>query len=181
MKTHALLRGLRVTLTKTELQALLGLARYGADQLANGGYFYLPKRQETAAPDVIRGLELGLVSLQWKQAEAQEKRDRPKREAARRASREHHADVDGYSVIGTLGDWTDISDDPDFPRWADLHDPGTEPREQVEIRRSVWRILLTRGSTVSGDLEVLLGDCTQTADRDEIEELARRIIARHGK
>lgn len=179
MKTYALLSGLRVTLTKTELQALLGLARYGADQLASGGHYYLPKRQEAVAPDVIDGLELGLTALRFKQAEAQARRDRPKREAARRAAREHHAEVDGYSVIGILGDWTDISESPDYRLWADLHHPDTVPREQGEVRRGVWRVFLSRGSGASDDLEVLLSDCTETAERAEIEELARRIITRH--
>lgn len=34
MKTQAMTSGLRVTLSKTELEALLTLARYGAEQLA---------------------------------------------------------------------------------------------------------------------------------------------------
>ena len=150
MKTNALMRGLRVTLSKTELQALLGLARYGADQLASGGLYYLPRRQEAVVPDVIHGLELGLAALRSKQAEAQARRDRPRIEAERRMAREHHADVDGYSVLGFLGDWTDISESPDYRQWTDLWHPDTVPREQGEIRRGVWRIFLSRGSSASG-------------------------------
>ncbi|MBB5707321.1 hypothetical protein [Sphingopyxis panaciterrulae] len=182
MKTHAMLRGLRVTLTKTELQALLNLTRYGAGQIAsNSSFNYLPKRQEGVADDVINGLELGLASLRAKQAEARFRREQPKREAEQRAARTHHAEIDGYYVIGFLGDWTDISEDPDQRQWADLLHEDTVPREQGEVRRGVWRIFLSRGSSASDDLDVLPSDCTETAEREEIEELARRIIARHGK
>ncbi|OUC53022.1 MULTISPECIES: hypothetical protein [Sphingomonadaceae] len=180
MKTHAMASGLRVTLSKTELQALLKLAQYGAEQIAAARHHYiLPQRQEAVAADVIQGLERGLVSVQWKQAEAKARREAPKREAERRAAREHHARIDGYAVWGMLGDWTDISDDPDRRQWADMFHPDTRPREQGEVRRNVWRIFISKGSAALDDLVVLSGDCTMTADRDEIEPLARRIIARH--
>ena len=179
MKTSAMVSGLRVTLTKTDLQALLNLARYGADQLASDGARYLPKRQEAVAGDLISGLELGLAALRYKQAEAKARREEPKREAERRAARTHHATIDGYSVMGFLGDWTDMSEDPDYHQWADMFHPDTEPREQGEIRRNVWRVHVSRGSAAAGDLEVFLSDCTHTADRKEIKELARQIIARN--
>lgn len=169
--------GLRVTLTKTELQALLHLARYGADQIASGRHYHLPKRQETVAADVIQGLERGLASLQGKQAKA--RRETPKREAERRAAREYHARIDGYTVWGMLGDWTDVADDPDHRQWADMYHPDTKPREQGEIRRNVWRIFISKGSAASDELVVLTGDCTHSADRREVEDLARRIIAKH--
>lgn len=182
MKTHAMTSGLRITLSKTELQALLTLARYGAEQLAaTREHYTVPKREETVVPDIIKGLDDGLTSLRWKQAEARERRDAPRREAERRAAREHHAMVDGHTVWATLGDWTDVSDDPDERRWADLLMPGTEPREQAELRRNVWRIFVTKGSAASDDFTVFPGDCTETADRGEIEQLARRIIAKHRK
>ena len=180
MKTHALASGLRVTLSKTELQALLALARYGAEQIAAAHHSYIvPKRQEAVAAGVIQGLEQGLSSVRWKQAEAKARRDAPKREAARRAAREHYAVIDGYNVWGMLGDWTDLADDPDRRQWADLFNPLTEAREQAEVRRNVWRIYISKGSAAADDLIVYPGDCTQTADRGEIGELARRIIAQH--
>lgn len=180
MKSHAMQSGLRVTLTKTELQALLNLARYGADQIAAARHYYLmPKRQEAVAAHVIQGLEQGLASVQWKQAEAKARREQPKREAERRAAREHHTQIDGYTVWGMLGDWTDVSDDPDRHQWADMYRPDVQPREQGEIRRNVWRIFISKGSAALDDLVVLASDCTQTADRQEIEVLARRIIAQH--
>jgi len=180
MKTHAMASGLRVTLTKTELQALLALARYGVEQIAAAHHSYIvPKRQEALAADVIKGLEQGLSSVRWKQAEAKARRDAPKREAERRAAREHHAQIDGYTVWGMLSDWTDLSDDPDRHQWADLLNPLTEAREQAEIRHNVWRIFISKGSAAADDLIVYPGDCTQTADRQEIEVLARRIIAQH--
>ena len=144
-------------------------------------YYIVPKRQEAVAPDIIKGLEDGLASLRWKQAEARERRDAPRREAERRAEREHHAVVDGFTVFGTLGDWTDLSDHPDERRWADMFMPGTEPREQAELRRNVWRIYVSKGSAASDDFTVFPGDCTETADRGEIEHLARRIIAKYQK
>jgi hypothetical protein len=61
---------------------------------------------------------------------------------------------------------------------VDVFDPTVEC-EQGEIRRGVWRIFVSRGSAASDDLEAFLSDCTETAEREEIEELARRIIARH--
>lgn len=182
MKTHATTSGLRVTLSKTELQALLTLARYGADQLAAArDYYIVPKRQEAVAPDIIKGLEDGLVSLRWKQAEARERREAPRREAERRAAREHHAQIDGFTILGDLGDWTDVSDDPDQRRWADMFHPDTQPRPQGEIRRNVWRVFISRGGAALDDLIVFPGDCTETADRYEIEQLARRIIAKYQK
>lgn len=178
MKTHPMASGLRITLTKTELQALLNLARYGAEQIAAARHYYImPKRQEAIAADVVQGLEQGLASVQWKQAEAKA-REQPKREAERRAAREHHVQIDGYTVWGMLGDWTDVSEDPDHRRWADMFNPQTIPR-QGEIRRNVWRIFVSKGSAASDDLLVLPCDCTQTADREEIEVLARGIIAQH--
>lgn len=180
MKTHAMASGLRVTLNKTELQALLALARYAAEQIAAADHNYImPKRQEAVAADVIQGLELGLASVRWKQAEAKARREEPKREAERRAAREHHAVVDGHTVWGVLGDWTDLSENPDRRQWADLFHPDTEPRPQGEIRRHAWRIYISKGSAAADDLIVYPGDCTQTADRREIDELAQRIIAQH--
>lgn len=180
MKTQAMASGLRVTLSKTELQALLKLARYGAEQITAARHSYLlSQRQEAVASDVIDGLERGLASVQWKQAEAKARREAPKREAERRAAREHHARIDGYAVWGMLGDWTDVSDDPDRRQWADMFNPDTKPREQGEVRRNVWRIFISKGSAALDDLVVLSGDCTTTADRGEIEQLARAIIARH--
>ncbi|TAJ74160.1 MAG: hypothetical protein EPO45_17330 [Sphingobium sp.] len=182
MKTHPMASGLRVTLTKTELQALLKLAQFAVNQFPAARHYYiLPQRQVDLAEDVIKGLELGLTSVQYKQAEAKARREAPKREAERRAAREHHAMIDGYTVWGTLGDWADLSDDPDERRWADLANPHTEPRDQGEIRRQVWRIFISKGSAASDDFTVFPGDCTETADRREIEQLARRIIAKHQK
>jgi hypothetical protein len=104
MKTHEMTSGIRITLSKTELQALLTLARYGAAQIAAArDYDIVPERQGAVAADVIQGLELGLASVRWKQAEAKSRREAPKREAERRATREHHALIDGYTVWGTLG------------------------------------------------------------------------------
>lgn len=179
MKTHALVSGLRVTLTQTELQALLHLARYGADQVANGHHHLLSRRQEAVATDVIQDLERGLASLQWKQTEAKVRREAPKREAERRAARAYRAQIDGHTVWGMLGDWTDVSDDPDRRQWADMYHPDTKPHEQGEIRRNVWRIFISKGSAASDELVVLPGDCTYSADRQEAEDLARRIIAKH--
>ena len=180
MKTQAMTSGLRITLSKTELQALLNLARYGADQLATTGHYYiLPRRQEAVAYDVVHGLEIGLASLQWKQAEAKARREAPKREAEHRATREHHAVIDGYTVWAYLSDWTDLSDDPDRRQWADMFHPDTTPREQGELRHNVWRIFLSKGRASSDDLVLLPGDCTDTSDRQEIEHLARKIIAKH--
>lgn len=180
MKTHPMASGLRVTLTKTELQALLKLARFAVDQLPSARHYYiLPQRQVDLAADVIKGLEGGLASVQFKQAEAKARREAPKREAERRAAREHHALIDGYTVWATLGDWTDVSDDPDRHQWADMYRPDVQPREQGEIRRNVWRIFISKGSAALDDLVVLPGDCTLTADRQEIEVLAGRIIAQH--
>lgn len=173
MKSRALTAGLRITLSKTELKTLLTLARHGADDER----CYLPARQKATVEELIHGLQSGLAEVRWKQAEAKARREAPKREAERRAAREHHAEIDGYSVIGMLGDWTDISDDPDRRQWADMYHPDTHPREQGEIRRNVWRIFLSRGRASSDDFSVLPGDCTMTADREEIAILARRIIA----
>jgi len=178
MKTHAMASGLRVTLTKTELRALLTLARYGAEQVAAARHYYIvPQRQEAVAADVIQDLERGLASVEWKQAEARARREAPKREAERRAAREHHASVDGLTIWATLGDWTDVSADPDQTRWVETFHP--DAREQGEIRRNVWRVYVTRGTAASDDFIVLPGDCTKTADRQDIEPLARRIIAKH--
>lgn len=103
MKTHAMVSVTRSPLTRTELQALLHLARCGADQVANGHHYLLSRRQEAVATDVIEDLERGLASLQGKQAEAKARRETPKREAERRAAREYHAQIDGYTVWGMLG------------------------------------------------------------------------------
>jgi len=80
-------------------------------------------------------------------------------------------------LSGYLGDWTDLSDDPDRRQWADMFHPDTRPREQGEIRRNVWRIYVCRGSATSDEFMVLPADCTMTADRAEIPALVRRIIA----
>lgn len=179
MKAQALAAGLRLTLSKTELETLLILARYGADRLRDDGrsLFLLTRKQENIAVDLVHGLETGLTSVRWKQAEAKARRDEPKREAERRAAREHHAQIDGYTILGLLGDWADVSPDPDRRQWADLYHPDTRPRDQGELRRNVWRIYITKGSASSDGFVVLPGDCTMTADRDEITVLARRIIA----
>lgn len=180
MKTHPMASGIRVTLTKTELQALLKLARFAVDQLPAARHHYiLPQRQVDLAADVIKGLEGGLASVQFKQVEAKARREAPKREAERRAAREHHALIEGFTVWATLGDWTDLAVDPDQRRWVDIFLLGTEPREQGEIRRNVWRIFVSKGSAASDDFTIFSGDCTETADRREIEQLARRIIAQY--
>lgn len=178
MKSYTLAAGLRVTFSKTELETLLILLRYAANDLGADHRLYLSDRQKTLAVDMVQGLETGMSSLRFKQAEAKARRDAPKREAERRAAREYHAEIDGYIVSGMLGDWTDVSDDPDQRRWADMFNPDTQTqlREQSEIRRNVWRIQIWKGRFASDDLVVLPSDCTMTANRDEIAVLARRII-----
>lgn len=179
MKSQTLAAGLRLTLSKTELETLLILARYGAGRLGHDGsiLFGLNGKQQTISEDLVQTLEAGLTALRWKQAEARARRDAPRREAERRAAHEHHAQIEGYSVWGMLGDWADISADPNRHQWADMFHPDTQPREQGEIRRNVWRIFISKGSAASDDLVVLSGDCTVSADRAEIAALARRIIA----
>jgi hypothetical protein len=179
MKTQAMSAGLRVTLSKSELDTLLTLLRHSAAHPSGDRPWLLSGRQATLAPAIIDQLEKGLASLRWKQAEARSRREAPRREAERRAAREHHASIDGFSVWGILGDWVDISEDPDRRQWADLFHPDTVPRDQGEIRRGVWRIFISKGRTSSDDSVVLPGDCTLTADRDEIADLARRIISSH--
>lgn len=179
MKTQAMTTGLRVTLSRTELDTLLTLLRHSAAHPSGDRPWLLSGRQTTLAPTIVDQLEKGLVSLRWKQAEAQSRREAPRREAERRVAREHHVSIDGYTVWGMLGDWADISDDPDRRQWADLFHPDTVPRAQGEIRRGVWRIFISKGRIGSEDSVVLPGDCTLTADRDEIAVLARRIIASH--
>jgi len=173
MKTQALTSGLRITLSKTELQTLLALAEHSAAD----NRCYLSNRQQIIAADLVRQLRAGLSEVRWKQAEAKARHEVPKREAERRAAREHHAEIDGYTVMGMLGDWTDLSDDPDRRQWADMFHPDIRPREQGEIRRNVWRIYVCRGSAASDEFMVLPADCTMTADRAEIPALVRRIIA----
>jgi len=179
MKTQPMTTGLRVTLSKTELDTLLTLLRYSAAHPSGDRPWLLSGRQASLAPAIIDQLERGLVSLRWKQAEARSRRDAPQREAESRAAREHHASIDGYTVWGMLGDWADISDDPDRRQWADLFHPDTVPKDQGEIRRGVWRIFISKGRISSDDSVVLPGDCTLTANRDEIAVLARRIISSH--
>lgn len=171
--------GLRVTLSRTELDTLLTLLRHSAAHPSGDRPWLLSGRQATLAPTIVDQLEKGLVSLRLKQAKARSRREAPRREAERRAAREHHASIDGYTVWGMSGDWADISDDPDRRQWADLFHLDTVPRTQGEIRRGVWRIFISKGRIGSEDSVVLPGDCTLTADRDEIAVLASRIISSH--
>lgn len=173
MKSQPLTTGLRISLSKTELQTLLTLAEHAVSD----NRCSLSEKQQATASNLVDGLRSGLAALRFKQAAAKARRDAPRREAERRTAREHHAEIDGYRVWGMLGDWTDLSDDPDRRQWADMFNPDTIPREQGEIRRNVWRIFVTRGSASADDLVVLPGDCTTTADRSEIAHLARSIIA----
>lgn len=174
MRYQALTSGLRVTFTASELKQLLNLARFGRDSLEGSPYFLTEKEAETAAR-VIAELEAGQVSVRWKQAEAKARRDAPKREEERRRAREHFAVIEGWSVSAMIGDWTDVSPDPDYPMWRDMFNPDTQPREQGEIRRNVSA---TRGQFSDDTLEYLPNDCTETADRAEIEPLVHRMIAR---
>mgnify|MGYP001607081120 CR=1 FL=1 len=50
MKTQAMTSGLRVTLSATELRALLNLARFASDQLAGDTGYHLDTRQAAVAP-----------------------------------------------------------------------------------------------------------------------------------
>jgi hypothetical protein len=86
--------------------------------------------------------------------------------------------IDGYTVWGMLGDWADISDDPDRRQWADLFHPDTVRGRRVKS-----------GVAFGGSLSAEAGSAPRirrparrlhlTADRDEIAVLARRIIASH--
>jgi len=173
MKSQPLTTGLRVSLSKTELQTLLALAEHAVSDHR----CYLSEKQQATASNLVDGLRSGLAALRFKQAEAKARRDAPRRQSERRSAHEHHLEIDGYRVWGMLGDWTDVSEDPDRRQWADMFHPDTQPREQGEIRRNVWRIFISKGSASAEDLTVLPGDCTRSADRGEIADLARRIIA----
>lgn len=172
MKSRVTQSALTVTLTKTELLALIAIARHGDA--------YLSRAQASAAAEIIGGLEKGLSELRWKQAEAKNRREANKRANDRRNTHEHHELIDGYTVIGTLSDWTDLSSNPDTRHWADMFHPDTTPREQGEIRRNAWRIHILHRDVEEDRYDFLPGDCTQSSDRAEIAQLARRIIATHG-
>lgn len=177
MKAQAMASAVRLTLTRTELHTILNLARFGKDALAERPDLRLDARQEAVANALIEHLELALADIRLKQAARTNRRNDEKFAEQRRREREHHGEVDGWRVIGFLGDWADKSTDPDYRLWVDANNPDSVLPDQCEIRRNVWRIYLTRGHASDDSLQVLRGDCTQTADRAEIKFVAKRIIA----
>ena len=177
MRTQVLASGLRVTLSETELRALLNSARFGAEQLSLQG-MALERRQSAVIDDVIAGLELAGAGLSIKKQQKTSEKMVATALEQRREGREHHCEVEGWLVTASLGDWCDISDNPDYTVWVDMFNPQTAVRAQGEIRRDVWLVRMIKGSVATGDYSVLPSICTLTANREEIAGTARAAIAK---
>lgn len=160
MKTQALAKGLRVTLTATE-------ARFVAQVLEN---YPTPSTTPIAA-----GLRHGLVEVDAKASAARARRatDRARKAAEPKF---RHFEVDGHRVSATQGDWFDASHDPDSYRWERIRpdEPWQRIPAQCEHRAGWWMIYvwapdtLVRPSAIGEALiEHLVG----------LELAARRIIA----
>jgi hypothetical protein len=79
--------------------------------------------------------------------------------------------VGGYTICARLGDWINVSSDPDQRCWI----TATPERDgQHEIRRGAWQLLVLNPDSY-GSLHLAQG-CTETGDEAEIELLARRLV-----
>lgn len=163
MKVQAMASALRVTLTLREARALQQLANAGAEALN----FMVPDQ----ADELTAMLDIGIHDLASKQAEARQRR---KAKAERPQFRPMiNAVVDGFTICAELGDWIDISRVPDYYVWAEVS-PEREGG-QHEIRRNAWRILVLNPDR-NGPLHLASG-CTETDRKDEVETLARKLVA----
>ncbi|MBB6191490.1 hypothetical protein FHS51_001717 [Sphingobium wenxiniae] len=153
---------LRATFTLREARALQRLVQAGAAALNH----LAPDQSD----EIIAMLDIGIHDVATKQADAR----------ARKKVKEQrpvfppmiNIDIDGYAISAELGDWVDISTDPDYSVWGAV----TPEREagQHEIRRNAWRVHVLNPDRY-GPLHLAYG-CTAADSRDEVEELATKLV-----
>ncbi|ALR23153.1 hypothetical protein [Sphingobium baderi] len=163
MKTQAMSSALRATLTLREARALHDLAMSGAKAL---GYM-APSQTDS----VIAALAAGIAELDRKQADARARRN----VVAKRPSYPPmmNLTVGGFTISAHKGDWIDISTVPDLRFWSALTDENETM--QSEIRREAWRVLVLNPSPYGSMF--LASDCTLSASKSEVEQVAQRLVA----
>jgi hypothetical protein len=167
MKVDPMTKGLRVVMTVAEARIL--------ESAMAAMLVAMPERDKPPhLLDITARLRVGADDVERRQREARARRDAPKIEAARRKAVERHLVVDGCTVIARLGDWIDVSRDPDFRIWGNAR--MAKPNEQAEIVCGVWNVIALNPDRGSDNVTAGQG-ITATGDPAEIEPVARRVIA----
>lgn len=162
MRVQAMSSSLRVTMSPTEARAIAKLIAAGDDAL---GAF-----SPDCAADIMVMLQIGASEVRSKQENA--RRARAARNAKPSQPPLRNITIDGYTICARLGDWIDVSPDPDSKCWVAA---TPERRGQHEIRRGVWHVVVLNPDPY-GSLHLGPSACTETASEADIERLARRLV-----
>lgn len=163
MKMQAMSKGLRLTITAREARNMRTLLERGAEAM---GVF-----APDDVSDMLAMLDIGIHEVTTKQAEA---RGRKKDNGSLKANRPHrNIEVEGFTISATLGDYIDVSPDPDRYVWVSASDERIAT--QGEVRRNVWQVCVLDPDPYGRMF--LAFDCTMSACEAEIEPVARRLVA----
>lgn len=178
MKHEAKSKACRLDLSVGEMETLLRLVEMGH---ATRDAAFMPRRD--LIHPLIDGLRAAIKAQQLKiddaRSAAAARRDSGKLDSSRRKI----INVDGHSVMATLGDFIDTSTSLDYTSWmmlAVVEAQGKLPA-QAEIRRDVWNVVVmtSEEQRAADDSRMTVGgDCTENSDAAGIEPLARTIISK---
>jgi len=162
MKSEGISRGVRSTASITEIEALLALARRGAQALAEAGV-PLPGPQAAAGAAAIQSLEQGLADARRKRDEAAANRAYRREKPAPMPDDGRWLDVpNDLRGFAKRVDVVDVSRDPDRQLWQRIDGMALLPH-QAEVRRQVWEVtlwlpgmhFLVAGHAATGDTAAL--------------------------
>lgn len=152
---------LRIGATLREARHIRTLIAAGADALG--------PLAPGAASDFLAALDIGISDVASRQADARLRKNARQAPIGRTPMR--NLVVHGYTICARLGDWIDVSPDPDQRCWI----TATPERDgQHEIRRGAWQVLVLNPDPY-GSLH-LAQSCTNTGDEGEIEPVARSLV-----
>ncbi len=163
MRIQPMSSGLRIRTTLREARYIRALIEAGAGALGC--------LAPDVTPDFLAALDIGINDVASKQADAR------LRKKAREARADHppmrNPVIDGYTICARLGDWIDVSADPDSRCWI----TWTAERDgQHEVRRGVWLVEVLNPDPY-GFIHLGESACTETGDEAEIEPLARQLVS----
>lgn len=174
MKTQVMAKGLRLTLSTTEVHSLM--------RIVDGAV--VPENVRAEIGKTLRLAEMQISAGRVAGA------DNARRDRIAKIMRDACTDnrtVDGYTVQSHLSDYGDHSRDPDRRSWVDerIYAEKVAAKisflaiapEQREVRRDVWHVIVMNPLRELDDQSFTLGDgCTEGSARAEIEIVARQII-----
>lgn len=162
MKTQPMANAVRATLTVSETNALIELAKAGVTQLG--------PLAPAGADTMIRALASAARMVAANRAAT-----RARRATVPSAAKPHrNLNIGQFTISAHLGDYIDASPDPDARCWISATDERSA--DQRELRRDVWLVHVLNPDRYDQGRYFLRSDCTETSDERELRDVAERLV-----